>query len=314
MERLWVRLIDSDLYRKHMKYGIGSALLKSRPYRSANRTRRYLLSLFRTYTNPKAFSDVQTYCTFIGHNKSGTTMLGSLIDAHPNAILADEADAVQYVSAGFRRDQIFHLLLQASRRDLLKGRVTARRLGGYDYLVPGQWQGRYSRLRVIGDSTSGSTTLRLADDPGLIKELQGLMPGVATRFIQVVRNPFDPIAAMMVRGKRTFADASGHYFAGCEALMKIRKVLPEDNLHVVRYEDFVRDSAAGLRAVCAFLGLDPDPAYIQSAVSILYAEPDRLRTLVEWKPERIHSVEERLQAYPFLAGYAYADEIRNLAP
>jgi hypothetical protein len=53
---------------------------------------------------------------FVGHNKSGTSMVGSLLDAHPEVILSDEADALDYVRAGFSREQIFHILLGQSRR------------------------------------------------------------------------------------------------------------------------------------------------------------------------------------------------------
>ena len=305
LERLWVRLIDSNLFRRHIKYGVGSHLLHAPVYRNANRLRLYWVSKLGASLQPERFSDVRTYCTFIGHNKSGTTLLGSLIDAHPNAILADEADALQYIAAGFQRDQLYHLLNRSSRRELLKGRVTARRLGGYSLLVPGQWQGRFSRLHVIGDSTSGTSTRRLAESPDLIRRMKETMPGVQTRFIQVVRNPFDPIAAMMVRGKRSFKNASGHYFAGCDALLKIRAALADSELMVVRYEDFIQNPEAQLEELCNFLGLESRSDYLQAARSILYPNPDRLRGLITWQPEWIREVEQSLAAYDFLEGYGF---------
>jgi hypothetical protein len=304
-ERWWVSLTNSDTYRKHAKYGIGGRLFRSPAYQSINRSRRYLTTLIKTIREPDVFDDVRTYCTFIGHNKSGTTLLGSLIDAHPNAILGDEVDAVQYFSTRFRRDQIFHQIIASSRRDYLKGRVTARRLGGYSFLVPGQWQGRYERLRVIGDSTSGATTRRLAHNLELIGTIQAAMPGVQTKYIQVVRNPFDPISAYMIRGKRTFDNAINHYFSACDRLEKIRSVLEPDNLLVIRYENLIASPRKHLHQVFQFLGLELTEEFLSACTSILYQSPFIRRGSIPWTQDWVEAVENQIQKYEFLTGYHY---------
>ena len=68
--------------------------------------------------------------------------------------------ALRYVDAGFNRRQIADILVRRSRRQAMAGRVTARRLTAYDFEVPGQWQGRYQTLRVMGDSKAGMSTRR----------------------------------------------------------------------------------------------------------------------------------------------------------
>ena len=111
-----------------------------------------------TLRHPDLFSGVETFCAFIGHVKSGGTLLGALLDAHPRALVADEADAFRYFAAGFGRRPTLPPAPKGSRREALKGRVTARRLGAYDFAVPGQWQGRATRAQVIGDSRASPTT------------------------------------------------------------------------------------------------------------------------------------------------------------
>jgi hypothetical protein len=307
LERFWVSLLDSDRFRRFAKYGPGSVLFRNWAYQKLNLARRYLTTAYLTWRVPGYFEDVRTYCMFIGHNKSGTTLIGSLLDAHPNVILADEVDALQYVQAGFKRDQIFHLLLKTSRRELMKGRVTARRLQAYSFLVPGQWQGRFRRLQVIGDSTSGSSTRRLGTSPDLLDRLHRLMNGVEVKFIQVVRNPFDPIAVSMVRGNRTFEEAVEHYFSKCEFLVDIRKRLAGSSLLVVRYEDFIADPAAGLKSICAFLGIEAEPGYLSACTAVLHKNPVQDRRLIEWTPDPIRLVQEKIGQYDFLAGYAFDD-------
>ena len=304
-ERLWTSISNTDGYRRFVIKGPGSAFFHSQAFRTLNMTRQFLASAYSVRQNPGLFRDVRTYCVFIGHNKSGTSMIGSLLDAHPNVVLSDEVDALQYVPAGFSRDQIFHLLLKGSRREFIKGRVTARRLQSYSYLVPGQWQGRYDRLKVIGDSTSGSSTRRFAADPKLAERLEMLMGEIDVKFIQVVRNPFDPISVMMVRGKRSFENSIEHYFTSCEILAHMRERLDSSNLLALKYEDFIHDPEANLRKLCAFLGIQAHEDYMRASTSILYKTPDQSRQMVTWDPAWIEVVENKIAQYDFLHGYSY---------
>jgi hypothetical protein len=304
-ERLWVSFLNSDEFRRFAKRGSGSILFKSKAYRWLSMARHYLTSYYQSRKDAYNFYDVNTYCTFIGHMKSGGSMIGSLLDAHPHAILADEVYALRYIQAGFRREQIFHILLRASQKELLKGRVTARRLTPYSWLVPDQWQGRFTSLRVIGDSTTGSSTQQLSEIPNLLENLRKVMKPVNLRFIHVIRNPYDPISIMMVRGKRTFENASEHYFANCKMLLELHNQLSASELLTVRYEDFVNQPAKNLAEICNFLGLEATPEYLNACAGILHESPERSRRLVEWEPDWVERVKSRMAPYDFLAGYSF---------
>ena len=306
-QRVWVSFLNSDGFRRFAKQGAGAFLFKSNAYRSLSMARQYLTSYYQGHREAKKYRDVKTYCTFIGHMKSGGSMIGALLDAHPHVILADEVYALRYVQAGFKREQIFHILLQASKKELLKGRVTARRLTPYSWLVPGQWQGRFASLRVIGDSTTGSSTQQLAEIPGLLEKLRKTMGPVDLKFVHVIRNPFDPISVMMIRGKRSFENASEHYFQNCDLLMELRRQLGASDLLPIRYEDFVKQPEKKLAGICGFLGLEAMPEYLRACASILHESPERSRQLVNWEPEWIERVHRRMTQYDFLAGYTFED-------
>jgi hypothetical protein len=255
--------------------------------------------------HPDLFKDVQTFVFFIGHNKSGTSMVGSLLDAHPDAIISDEVGALNFLNLGFNRDQVFHLLLRGSRRELMKGRVTARRLTPYSYHVPGQWQGRYRKLKLMGDGKAGSTTNLFANDPELLNRLPALMEGTEVKTIQIIRNPFDVISVMMIRGKRSFENSSSHFFNYCQILDRLRKQLSPSNLHPIRYEDFVTAPRNHLEALCRYLGIDPNTEYLDACTSIIYEAPDQHRHRIDWKLEWIQFVEEKIKLFDFLEGYSF---------
>lgn len=131
------------------------------------------------------------------------------------------------------------------------------------------------------------------------------MGEVRVKLIQVIRNPFDPISAMMVRGGRTFQNSIDDYFTRCQALRALRGRIDSADLHAVRYEDFVEKPKANLADLCRFLGVEAGEEYLQACAGILHPEPDRSRGMVEWTPEWIASVERRIAEFEFLEGYAF---------
>lgn len=305
LERFWVSLIDSPAYRRFEQQGPGAQLFRSRFFQRVSQLKNRLSTSLAVKSQPDLFRDVQTFCLFIGHNKSGTSLVGALLDAHPEVILSDEVGALNYLLAGFEREQIFHLLLRGSRREALKGRVTARRLTPYSYKVPDQWQGKYSRLRVIGDGKAGTTTQLFTRHADALQRLQSEMSGLNLRFIQTIRNPFDPISVMMVRGKRSFENSIGHYFDACERLVSLRERIGAEHLLAVRYEDFVRAPEANLRRLTSFLGVDAPQSYLDACTGILRPAPDVQRNMVDWQPEWIRLVESSMRKYSFLDGYSF---------
>ena len=307
LENLWVSWINSNKWRQFAKWGPGAKFFRSQAYQKVDVARRFATTYYKSLRQPTLFRDVKTYCMFIGHTKSGGSLIGSLLDAHPNVILADEVDVLRYIAVGFNRDQIYHLLLKGSYREAMKGRVTARRLTPYSLAVPEQWQGRYQRLQIIGVSKAGPSTRRFAQEPELMGKLRRVMKSVDTKFIHVIRNPYDPISVMMVRGKRTFENAVEHYFDYCETLVTLRKQLDNSNLIAIKYEEFVQQPETRLAEVCRFLGVEAEDDYLQACVGILYDSPERSRELVEWQPDWIEIVQKRIEQVDFLAGYNYAN-------
>src|SRR5512134_3319196 len=65
--------------------------------------RMYARSHEWAHKQPGLFGEVRDYVMFLGHARSGGTLAGALLDAHPNAIIGDEVDVFQYVNAGFER-------------------------------------------------------------------------------------------------------------------------------------------------------------------------------------------------------------------
>ena len=162
----------------------------SRLSRAARIGIRYVTSSKRSRENRLLFDSIESYCMFIGYPRSGHTLVGALLDAHPRAVIGFERAALMHVHAGYDRDRLFQMLHDSSE----SGGAARWISGEYRYHVPGQWQGRYDRLQVIGDKQAEGATLRIRARPWLLGRLQDLLENLRNSYDYTILDS-PPIAA-----------------------------------------------------------------------------------------------------------------------
>jgi hypothetical protein len=307
LERAWVGFLDSPRWRRLSSGPVGRRLMGGAVFRSLNLRRRRLLARVSARRQPDLASDVETICLFVGHVKSGGSLIGAMIDAHPDALIADEVDALDHLAAGFTRQELLAVMAKVSRREAMKGRVTARRLQAYSLAIDDQWQGRHRRALVIGESRAGPTTRKLGADPDRLEELVRFAAPARLRFIHVIRNPLDPIAAMVVRGGRSVEGAIDDYAAQAERAESIVSQLAPDDLLAVHYETLLERPTETVESVFGFLGLEPDRAVVAACAALIDPTREPERQLVEWTPAQLDQVHSLIHRHPFLD--RYSDEI-----
>lgn len=263
--------------------------------------RQYVVSSLRAPQYHDVFEGVETYCMFIGYPRSGHTLVGSLLDAHPEIVVGNELNTIRYVRYHFRRDQIYWLLLENTRNFSRQGRWHT----DYLYAVPDQWQGRYNRLRVIGDKRGSGSVKKIYANPRLYRRLVDMV-GVPIRVIHVVRNPFDNISTIFLKGRsKNFQESIDYYFFLAEEVSNLKQVIGEGNILEIRHEDLIRDVPTYLRELTAFVGVGATPDYLAACSSIVFSKPHQTRNDAPWTEALIRDVSERIQRYPFLADYSF---------
>ena len=268
-----------------------ASLLKSYPVSSYNGKR-----------DCREFTNIKTYCMFIGYPRSGHSLIGSLIDANPNAIISHEADVLLYAKLGFSKNQMCSLILENSKGRAKVGRANT----GYSYVVPNQWQGRYTKLEVIGDKYGDLSTRRIEEDPDILDKFREHM-GMRLRFIHVIRNPYDVISTW---GRHECTTDLGpiisKYFYLAEANDVIRKKLGDDILDV-RHESLIEDPKREMNRICNFLELEDKNNYVDDCASIIFKSPSKTRKKAPWTPQWRKEVEEGIRKFSFLKDYTYND-------
>jgi hypothetical protein len=172
----------------------------------------------------------------------------------------------------------------------------------YGYQVPGQWQGRFESLRVIGDKRGGAVTRCIEADPRFLDTVRHLV-GVPLRVIHAVRNPFDNIAAISIWHRMSLPESVDYYIRHCDTTSRLPELTSPEEVYELRHERLVGEPDDTLRRLCAFLSLDADPGYLEACASVIFESPTRTRRKVEWSAPLVARVESRMKSVSFLAGY-----------
>ncbi|CAB3992298.1 Hypothetical predicted protein, partial [Paramuricea clavata] len=189
---------------------------------------------------PKIVKDVDTMLMFIGYPRSGHTLIGSLLDAHPNIVVANEYNILanwenyttNHIEAQEEKSRQAVLLRKVESVSYTCGRWSLRNLdmiwiASYtnesrnykiilfkEYLYARELRGASQSqnseplINVIGDKEGGRTTkLFQRDSQKYLSMLQEIRREVKIpiKFLHVVRNPFDNMATLALR--RQFEDS-----------------------------------------------------------------------------------------------------------
>lgn len=97
----------------------------------------------------EVYDNIKTFVLFIGYPRSGHSLVGALIDAHPHAVVSHEVDIISEWKNldPPRRNKyaLFDLLYHDSNLEAKSGIRSNSTRHAYTYNVPNQWQGKFNR-------------------------------------------------------------------------------------------------------------------------------------------------------------------------
>lgn len=245
------------------------------------------------------FRRLESFVMFIGYPRSGHSLVGALLNAHPQAVIAHELFATRYFRLGFCQPQLLALLLRRDEYFRARGWVNE----DYGYEVPGGFQGNHGDIRVIGDKKGGGTSWHMIQYPRMLDTIRRRID-LPLRFIHNVRNPYDNIATAARRERRSIPESIERYRTLASSCQRVMERLAPDELLQQWHEDFVRDVEGHMRELCAFVGLSADPSYLAACAEVVFESPKLSRDSATWTREDVDRVEALCREFPFLARYA----------
>lgn len=240
---------------------------------------------------------LEKYVLVIGNSRSGTTIVGSILDSHPRIICGNETASSATYWRGATFESITVEIHENSARNAKQGRPSE----GYHYAIASAPK---SDIAVLADKIWNPAVLVLAGDRMLLSRLQDKM-GVPISLIHCVRNPFDTIATMHRKSGATIQDRIRWYFMHCEAIQMLieRGDTPILEMH---NEELVRDAQGASRDIFNWLGYPASQQHLAEIRSVVSPTYNRARQALAWEHHLVDEVQRRASAFPFLSRYTFA--------
>ena len=203
-----IRSVHAEVIFKSSRHPVSKGKKPKKPKMKDHIT----ISLDLPTLPPNIIKGIKTFAFFIGYPRSGHSIVGSILDAHPHIVMSHEFMFFERWSSFYGNNytsqewtaNLFNMIYQKSYRDTLPGgaKHVNRTQKGYTLAIDSLWQGKFNEyVEVIGDKCGGSVILQYLKDKGmitaqylkLVKELH-----VGIRVMHVQRNPYDTIATRLL--------------------------------------------------------------------------------------------------------------------
>ncbi len=281
-----------------------------------------------TLRHATSFARAQAFAQFVGFPRSGHSLIGSILDAHPDAVIAHELDVMGLIEKAVPLPLIHGMIAHNASDFTANGRTW----NGLSYTIEGGSHGVAGRPLVVGDKKGDWAVRRCAQDFALLDQARKILRN-RDRWILVVRHPADNIATMSLRKGRVYDDlrvataprdfgdtlrtaqADGRIVANvldemiddyetlCVTTEKMQRHLPDEAWHTMIYEQFVDHPAEHISALYAFLDLSLDDALIRSGASIVREGRTPSRDRIGWSAAQEDRVAAIIERFEFLAAY-----------
>ena len=259
-------------------------------------TDRYLANVLKMPPT-QDIESIEKLVIFIGSERSGSTICGSFLDAHPDIVISTEYNLVHQIKRGLSKAQLCRLMYFNARRFKKKG----AKWTGYSYDVPALHQGTYKSLKIIGDKKANSSAYILSQNLQEIEDIEAVFQ-VPLKMVHMIRHPLDAISTIAQRSLHDLDRAMAFYFRTSQSVQAIMDHTPE-RIITLRHEDLCSDPVPTLKALTGFLNIDADDEYYQQCASIIKPPSKKSRERIDWPDDKIEAVREHIRSFDFLSSY-----------
>ena len=263
---------------------------------------------------------------FAGWPRSCGSFVGSILDGHPNMIIANIFSLFPKLESGklkFEISTIFNALYEFTQVDKEEGqRANAEEKKGYQLMFDDMYQGTFvDHVDVIGEKHALGLPNLYMHHPEKFKSILGTLQkklGIPVYIIRVIRNPYDNIATWAMYEKYhlegilqfkkdtkekgvKFNDSaildriSRLYFKAYKATEDI-KLLADESTDIYCAE-LIRNPEAEIRRICSFLEVECYQEYVSSVVSHVYPSDSSTRDYVQWPKNISTFIENSIRTF-----------------
>ena len=285
------------------------------------------------------FNDAHTMVLVSFFPRSGSSLLGYLLTAHRNMVIAneptkegenlyDQVPIAALLNHILYTDKMRYEVAEQAQLAEGTGKSLSDNSGGRAYsqktryvFIANQWQARCESLHVIGVKNSLFLAETLLTE-NVLQVLRAKLKKINLRlkFIFTVRNPYDMIATDVVywannKRLRTVTEGDINKMLDykvrvsfpdmCAAAAELFELMKPQTIFLNKHEDLVADPSEQLSKLCEFLNVSAMPDYLRDCASVIRKKPNKSRHELEWSEEQKEAVEKVINKYNFFSGYGW---------
>ncbi len=248
----------------------------------------------------------EKWITFVGHGRSGHTIISAILDSHPNVRIAEEQKYInKWHGQGWTRDKILpHLLASGQGRE--------RKLKA----LPGSgtWvDGAHPRL-AVGDKWGYDAVGLLRAGQASVEVLDQFVThmGMELKVIHTIRDPYDNICAWLDSPKyqRRWGTGNNMYRMAIRQYTRFydhaAKLLDRYDHFDLYNDEIIAQPREIIMNLCNYLKLPIVEPWFTNAANSLYKKPNVRSANRVWPDKWIRNIDERL-----ISKYPYFEKFRR---
>jgi len=160
----------------------------------------------------------------------------------------------------------------------------------YNYNIQGR-EKQQDKISVIGDKDARWCAEFLLHNYDVIPKLSKNISR-DIKFINVIRNSFDNVAAIYQRDKKEISVeiAIKDFFDQVENAEKIKNMFPENTNHTIYLEELIENPRESIKGMTDFLGLDTNDEHVENCTKVIMKEPNKRRYSVSWSDSQLKTI------------------------
>ena len=283
----------------------------------------------------KYFANLHTMVLTIGFPRSGSSLIGYLLTAHPNIVMAHEPpekdlykidDVILLLNYILYIDQMRFKIAKKAQNFGEQSPTPSKRVekrtfyarNRYVY-VPNQYQSHCKSLEAIGIKKSLRATQQL-NKTNILEQFKMNIERqkMSLKFIFTVRNPYDMIITNIMNwaGKKSITDKNYLQKMIEDHIQRLAR-MSADNLALLdrinaqdvfmnRHEDMVSAPTEQLAKLGRFLGIETSEDYLNDCAAVIHEKPRQSRHELDWTEEDKEKVAKMIEQYDFLSHYSWS--------
>ena len=210
-----------------------------------------------------------TYLLFLGSGRTGSTLVGQLLNCHPNIMITNESRVLQEsIKSGIKISKYIPALMNIAHNSMTQGTSQYDAPGKSDHTQ--KWQRDWvdiskianidkGEIKFVGDKKQGGNTSLLISDKGAV------MSAIDIRFIPitVIRDPHQVLAS--------YIRLNGDIKKSCDIVMRDMSAgydfTIQNNGIVMRYENLLNEPRKWCNDICNRLGIAINDDWISLVVN-----------------------------------------------